>query len=508
MKKVIELIRVSTEEQAADDRASIPAQRSVNRRTCSQYGLQIVRSFEISDVSGASVLLAPEIQKLLAAMQDPSIDGVVAREFSRLMRPENFTDYALLQVFVDTQTVLYLPEGPIDLTTKTGRLMGTIRAAIAGLERAEILERIWSAKEEKRRCGELGQSNIVLGYGVGHEEGRGFYYKPEAELVREAFRRFLAGNHSYSQLAKFVGVTPRGMHIIMRNPIWTGWRVIDKKRDMSPAGRYQKANGRQADRRKIPRSPEEIIRVRVIDDPLISEQDFQEVQIIMDLKQSKHWRSAGQIERRFTYNGFLTCSECGAVIHTAFARRDYYACKGRRTAHSCRTKYMRREKLELLLDTMFTGRLTDPNFLENCLYEMEHRNDSSDSAASIRRLNAEIAALRAKRSRVIDGFIDGVIGQDERDRRLVATDREIQAAENALLRETPSNPLDVATLIDEFAPLVDWEYWPKEQKRLVLATMIPDIRVADYKVESLGLNPALFSNENTRMGTGSLLLRA
>src|SRR5215471_16309576 len=158
MKRVLELIRVSTEGQATDDRASIPAQRAVNRRTCAQYGLEIVYSVEIADVSGASVLLAPEMQQLIRRMRSPEIDGVVAREFSRLMRPENFEDFALLQVFVESKTVLYLPEGPIDLNSKTGRLMGTIRAAMAGMERAEILERIWSAKEEKRRRGELAQS--------------------------------------------------------------------------------------------------------------------------------------------------------------------------------------------------------------------------------------------------------------------------------------------------------------------------------------------------------------
>ena len=228
MKKVIELIRVSTEAQASTDRASIPAQRTVNRRTCAQYGLEIVRSIEITDVSGACVLLAPEMQQLVQAMRSADIHGVVAREFSRLMRPENFEDFALLQVFVDSKTVLYLPEGPLDLNSKTGRLMGTIRAAIAGMERTEILERIWTAKEEKRRRGDLAQSHIVLPWGIGHNATRGFYYKPEAERVREAFRQFLAGNQSYGQLSKLVGVTPRGIHGIMRNPIWTGWRVIDK----------------------------------------------------------------------------------------------------------------------------------------------------------------------------------------------------------------------------------------------------------------------------------------
>src|SRR5882757_576293 len=97
--KVIELIRVSTEGQAADDRASIPAQKAVNRRTALAYGLEIVLSIQITDVSGAAVLYAPEMQHLIRQIASPEIHGVVAREFSRLMRPENFSDYAMLQAF-------------------------------------------------------------------------------------------------------------------------------------------------------------------------------------------------------------------------------------------------------------------------------------------------------------------------------------------------------------------------------------------------------------------------
>ena len=132
MKRVIELIRVSTEGQAADDRASIPAQRAINRRTASQFQLDIVRSIEISDVSGASVLKAPEIRELIRLMHLPDIHGVVTREFSRLMRPENFADYALLQAFVDSKTVLYLADGPIDLASKTGRLLGIVTRSFGG----------------------------------------------------------------------------------------------------------------------------------------------------------------------------------------------------------------------------------------------------------------------------------------------------------------------------------------------------------------------------------------
>lgn len=462
-----------------------------------------MRSIQIADVSGASVLLAPEIQELMRLIESPTISGVVAREFSRLMRPENFADYALLQAFADSRTVLYLPEGPIDLNSKTGRLMGTIRAAIAGMERTEILERVWSAKEEKRRRGELAQSSIVLPFGVGYEQGRGFYYKPEAERVRAAFRRFLTGDQSYSKLAQMVGVTPRGMHLILRNPIWTGWRVIDKKRDLSGAGKYTGIDGRQADRRKVSRAPEDVIRVQVIETPLITQTDFESVQQIMDLKQRKHWRTRTDYEHRFTYNGFLTCSTCREVIHTALARRDYYACKGRRTTHKCQTKYMGRGKLERLLDGLFADHLTKPAFLENCVETLRQRSIKT-TYGDIARLTAELKALQRKRERVIDGFVEGVIMREERDQRLTAIEDGIRVAQDTLAREPEDRFFDTGKLIEAFAPLVEWEYWTRDQKRQVLSTLIPDIRVSDYKVDSLGLSSSLFSNEDTHRGRDSL----
>src|SRR5207244_9555973 len=37
-------------------------------------------------------------------------------------------DFAILQRFAETKTLLYLPDGPIDFASKGGRLMGGIRA--------------------------------------------------------------------------------------------------------------------------------------------------------------------------------------------------------------------------------------------------------------------------------------------------------------------------------------------------------------------------------------------
>lgn len=144
---------------------------------------------------------------------------------------------------------------------------------------------------------------------------------------------------------------------------------------------------------------------------------------------------------------------------------------------------MDRERLEGVLDGLFAKQLTSPHFLEGCVEQL----------------------LRRKRERVIDGFIEGVIENCERDRRLAAIDESIRLAQGALNREGGSPALDPGQLIEAFAPLAEWEFWTRDQKRQILSTMVPDIRVADYKIDSLGLSPALFSNENTLMAAGTFI---
>lgn len=222
MRNVIELIRVSTDQQAAGDRGGIPAQREANRRTARAYGLQIVKTVEIVDVSGASVLASPEMKELIRLIESPDIKGVVAKEFSRLMRPEKFTDYALLQKFIDTNTLLYLPEGPIDLASKMGRLLGTIRAAVAGLERREIIERMQDAKEALRRAGKHPGGASSLPYGVGYSKEQGWYFTPEAEKVKEAFALYRSGHTGYDEIGRRLNIARTSVRFILENPIYTG----------------------------------------------------------------------------------------------------------------------------------------------------------------------------------------------------------------------------------------------------------------------------------------------
>jgi DNA invertase Pin-like site-specific DNA recombinase len=501
MKSAIELIRVSTEGQASEDRAGIPAQREANRRTALTYGLKIVKSIEIIDVSGAAVLSSPQMQELLRMMESPEIHGVVTKEFSRLMRPEKFTDYALLQQFIDTGTVLYLPDGPIDLASKSGRLLGTIRAALAGLERREIIERMNDAKESMRRAGRHPGGESSLPYGVAYSPKAGWSYTADAEKVRTAFRLFLSGETSYTVLSQKLHIPRTNVRFILENPIYTGWRVYREKRDPSTTGYVSRPGGRQGYRRKIERSPDEVIRVRVLD-PIVSEADFNHVQHIIRLKKEKHWRSYAETPNRYTYNGFLSCGDCASLLYTHTAKHEFYVCKSRNTREArlraarglvpCSNPYMLRKKLEPKIDFLLGEKLREPEFLSRVVDEFNAGIQDSVSAGATERtvVSKKLANLETKRQRILEAFFDGTIDKQERDSRITHLDMELSAFRQILLDSTPVVPearteADFEEILEPFA---EWEFLERDDKRALLAALCPEIRVERYVVKSLMLN--------------------
>jgi DNA invertase Pin-like site-specific DNA recombinase len=508
VKRVIELIRVSTAKQAEDDRFSIPAQKAVCSKIASQYGLKIEESIAITDVGGSDILLAPEMQLLLSKIKSPDIHGVVAREFSRLMRPENMEDFAILQKFAETKTLLYLPDGPIDFASKGGRLMGGIRALLAGMEKSEFLERSFTAREEMRKQGKLASASFTLPFGVGYdkpdEKGGAprWYYKPEAEKVRRCFELVCQGVTKYADLEAAVGLTRWNIRGILSNPIYTGWRVIDKKRDPSPAGKYVRPDGRQAGRRKICRESDEVIRVKVIDHPLVSDEMFQHAKAILDAKARGHYRNregytpAWQL---YVYKGFLFCDLCESPYYTCSTKQDgvrfdYYKCRNRMPQsripidQRCKAEGLRREKLEDLLDNLFARQLTRKAFLKELVLRMEKNAEAKSSKSRVARLRAEIRQLQDRRARVLDMFEMGDIDRDAKTARLEKIERELATAQRELMETAPvESLLDPVKLLELFAPFVEWDIMDVQTKRLILTSLSPEIRAHNYQVSGISI---------------------
>ena len=277
-------------------------------------------------------------------------------------------------------------------------------------------------------------------------------------------------------------IDPYNLRIILRNPIYTGWRVIDKRRDTSPAGKYKTKDGRQGDRRKVARLPEDVIRVKVME-PLVSESDFNQVQHILNVKASRHWRTREGYESRFTYRGLLSCSICEDLVQTKHWRADYYICKARYYKHTCEAPHMRRERLEAELDSLFAEKLTSAKFLR----QVERDMKKARPQVNTERLETQIQSLAGKRQRVLDSYFEGIINPTERDLRLAEIDREKKIAAELLGRQKPSAQVDIGTLSRVFSTFLRFKKLGSQDKRKLLTAIAPEILVSNYVIAGLYL---------------------
>ena len=112
--EVISLIRFSTAEQVAEGRAGIERQRTANLAGAALHGLKIRREMVVVDVSGRHVKDDPQFQGLFDELKDPGLAGVVASEQSRIFRPEEYGDYAILDNFSRNRKLIFTPTARID----------------------------------------------------------------------------------------------------------------------------------------------------------------------------------------------------------------------------------------------------------------------------------------------------------------------------------------------------------------------------------------------------------
>ena len=499
MKDVIGLVRVSTEQQAGENRGGIPAQKQAISEIAQRFDLNVVETVEIVDVSGSNVLESPEMQYLLQRITDPGIEGVVAKELSRLIRPQGFDHFRLFNEFVEHGIMVSLPSGSLDLSSDNGSLLGPIQSWVAGMERKQILARMNDAREALRRQGRNASGSSALPYGVGYERKTNrWFYTPEANSVRDLFNMFLKGEQNYEELSRRTALPRTTVRYILTNPIYAGWRVYDQRRDPTPGGLKKAAHGRQGERRKVKRRPEDIVRVEVLSPPLITMADFEAVQAVIERKRDRNWRSRAQRPSPYVYNGHLTCQDCGCSLYTHSSKEDYYVCKSKNTRERrrrklrglepCSNRFMLRKKLEPMLDKLMAKLGTDRDFLTELLNRAETRLTVPAGRVVGDFDHARREQLRQKRERLIDMCGDGLITKEEFQRRSSALELELQRAEK---KPAASAALQVEPLQSQLAavltPFAEWEFLGREDKRRLLRCLDPRFSIFKYRIQALEL---------------------
>lgn len=484
---VVELIRVSTAEQAKEGRAGIARQEAACRRAVENHGLEVVRAVRLIDVSGTCVQNAPEMDEIMGLIRVGRARGIVAADFDRLLRPDDFRSLAVLQDIKEAGALIYLPDQAVDLNTQGGWLISGMQSMIAGNELAQIKKRLNGAKEAMRRRGEHPGADNLLPLGVSYDrKAKRYYYNDDAPLVARIFEAFYRGEQNISELGRMFGIERARAGKMLRNQLYIGWRVYDRRRG---GDRYARTDGRMGEMRKVPRPPDEVFRVHVIEDPLVPEALFWAVQDILDGRSRKiiQARMKGRGEALFA--GFVRCGICGERIYTSGrgeVRRGarYYVC--RRLSSWCKKRGMRCTlprlqvpKVDAMLVEFVASRLADEEYVLAQTEGLVSRAESTARAQEIEQGERQIAAIKRKRARLLDVYLNGDIEREDLDKKAEELRREQERTEARVARlRTEASETDSAQYADAVRQIAEafaeFPFWTRKEQRAILEDIRPE----------------------------------
>ena len=200
--------RISSDGGAA---LGVARQEEDCRTLAAQRGWTIVGVYVDNDMSASSGKPRPAYRRLLDDLNGGLVEAVVVWDLDRLhRRPVELEEF--LDLADRYKVALASVGGDVDLATPQGRMVARIKGAVARQEVEQISRRL------RRKQLELAQAGKVSNGGIrpyGYTNDRVRVLPEEAEIIREAARRVLAGE-SLGGIA--ANLTVRGIATVRGGP--------------------------------------------------------------------------------------------------------------------------------------------------------------------------------------------------------------------------------------------------------------------------------------------------
>lgn len=280
--------RISSDREG--DQLGVRRQIEDCRRLAEGRGWVVADLYVDDDISASSGKRRPEYERLLGDLRSGRTDGVVVWHLDRLHRqPRELEAFLDLCDGASIET-LGCVTGDIDLGSHVGRLMARMLGSVAKYETDHNRERI------QRKHDELADAGMPSGGGsrpFGYEPNKVDIREPEAVVVRDMARRFLAGESIKSISADLIerGITGANGGRMEPNAVR---RLLNSPR----IGGMREHNG-------------EIV-AEAVWPGIISKSDSLKIRAILaDPERNTHRHG-----RRYLLRRLLRCGQCGEYLHS------------------------------------------------------------------------------------------------------------------------------------------------------------------------------------------------
>ncbi|MEM2990044.1 MAG: recombinase family protein, partial [Halobacteria archaeon] len=386
-------IRVSTEDQAKGESPKNHEQRA--RMYAELKGWNTVELYDLSGVSGKSVIDHPEARRMLADVASGKIQALIFSKLARLAR--NVRE--LLDIsdhFQKYNANLVSLEESIDTSTPAGRLLFTVIGALAQWEREEISARVAASVPVRARQGKPTGGKGPFGYMWVNKQL--VVNAVEAPTVREIFNTFLETKKLLTTArimnergfrtrngAKFGKTTIKR---ILTDPTYKGLKRAN----------YSKSKGNKKSWKLKPQ--EEWVYYQV--EPIVSQEIWDEVNTIIR-QNALPYPAIPPQTGKYAFSGLVICGECNRKMYVMKydgMRVPRYVCR------QCKTKINE----DVLLEQFREGlkcMVISPGHLESMHKIDEGVIQAKDS--QLKALKSELRTVDKKIDNLLDLLNDGLL---------------------------------------------------------------------------------------------------
>jgi site-specific DNA recombinase len=438
----VSYLRVSTKEQAERDGDpegySIPAQRDANRRKAEALGAVITAEFVDRGESARSAH-RPELQRLLAYVQDNTVAFVIVHKVDRLAR-NRIDDVEINLALQKAGVTLVSATENID-ETPSGMLLHGIMSTIAEFYSRNLANEVVKGMSQKARTGgtpnraPLGYRNVRAVNDDGREV-RTIAVDPErGPLITWAYRAYATGNWTLLKLAAELEtrglrtvatpsqpsrpVRPNIVHKILTSPYYKGEVIW---RGASYPGRHT---------------------------PLIDEVTWQRVQTVL----STHRVGEKQRAHPHYLKSTVFCGACGSrfVVNLSTnrygAKYPYFMCLGRHQKRTgCTQKALLISAIEERVEDLYADVELPPELREQI--ERFLRDELAASRAAAEREHGALTIQRQRltneRAKLLQAHYAGAVPVD-----LLKVEQDRIAAQLAHIEDRLQRASEAAETVEE-----------------------------------------------------------
>ena len=472
--RAVVYVRISDDPEGTE--RGVDRQETDCRAYAASHAMSVVEVFRENDTSafkqrtitlpsGERVrrVVRPQFRAMLGFLAQGNADVMIAYDLDRAVRdPRDLED--LIDAKVLNRFQVRSVTGSLKLDSDADVAMARVLVAMANKSSADTARRVARAAKQQAIEGGWHGGRPPFGY---RAEGSNLYVIPEqAELVREAATRILAGETVYRILMDWNarGIktndgglwTDRSLKIVLRACSIKGVREY---RPLQPDGT------RAA-------TPE--ILTKATWEPILDEDTWQQVGDVLDArKRARCFFEGGSSKRLFPFSGIIRCSSCGtAMTHCG----QVYQCKD--NYKGCR-RSIRAEQVSDLVEQAVLA-----VFARISLDPARRRGKSKADQVARAVLGAELESDRARLAKLDDDHYDGLIDKASWVRQRARIAERIEKTRRDYQATIP----ETGPVIDVTTVATEWEgrtpSWQYQAACLVLEAVLIHARPDGEKVHN------------------------